>query len=193
MPLDTIFRDFSKTALFVVSAIQFVDDPELDFCTQQYDERRRQEGFCVSGFPTQEAPVDLPAGRRTWWKLHDMLSKVRLCVQIKLGHKPNDLMVIQTTSYCSLPVNADAHYQLVEAFPDECRLRLGFDPTVFGDLCDALALTLWQEACYDRFLPIVGKKDDLVYDCDLTRDTRRKLAPKIIHSLNGKALIVQRG
>jgi hypothetical protein len=188
VPLDVIFRDFSKTALFLVEGIEFFDDPELEFCTQQYDDRRKREGFAVSGLAIQD-PVDTPATGRIWWELHKLPSELDLSVQIKLGHQPNQFMVIQTSSYLSWPVSAETYYQVVEAFPDECRTRLGWDPKVFGDLCDALALTLRREACYDRLLPIVGRKN-IAYDCDLTRDPRKKSSPKVIHSLNGKAIVV---
>jgi hypothetical protein len=96
-------------------------------------------------------------------------------------------MVIQTASYFAFPVNADAQYQLLAGFDNECKSQLGFDPTLLGDLCDALARTLWREACYDKLLPVVG--ECLVYDCDLQFDSRRKTAPRVIHSINGKALV----
>jgi hypothetical protein len=189
VPLDIIFRDFQKTALFVASGITFEDDPELQFCAQQYDERRRSEGLGVSGFPSADEPFDAPGvGSRLWWTLIKLPPENRLTVQINLGQPPNNRMVIQTTSYLAFPVKADLQYQLLEAFPDECRSRLGFDPKTLSDLCDALAMTLWRQSCYDRLLPILGER--FAYDCDLSIDPRRKTGPRTIHAINGKAIAV---
>lgn len=189
VPLDLIFRDFRKTALFVVSNIAFEDDPKLQFCAHQYDERRRSEGLGVSGFPSEDEPFDAPGiGRHVWWTLTRLPPEFRLSVRINLGQPPNNRMIIESSSYLAFPVKADFQYQLLQAFPEECRSRLGFDPQTLSDLCDALAMTLWRQSCYDRLLPILGEK--FTYDCDLSIDPRRKTAPRIIHAINGKAIVV---
>ena len=175
-------HSFDK-GLMLLPAPTFDKNTALEASIVDYDQRRAHKGPMVSGMPD---PIMLNTSferNSLWWGLI-----VDKCFRVTSIYYPVRNISLQSVSYLIAPTSFATSQAIIEAFPNECRDRLGFSPKIFNSLCSAVGQLILRETAYD-FLSLVNTNEEetrLVSQIHAD-DPRQTSAPEALFSIYARA------